>query len=109
MKFKKWNFPTFEEWDEKGRDYKGSLGEFYCEIKAVSWGNEEANYGVGISTSNVPHNFYVDRVVSDYRRLNMSDRESIREWYNTAIKIVQEKWEKYLMETYFEADVDNAG
>lgn len=102
MNIKKWDFPSFEDWESKKHEWEGQLGDYYCEIKRISWGRDEVTYGIAISTSYVPHNFYSRKAVSESISLSINDVKALKFWYIKATDKVQNDWEQYIKKTYME-------
>lgn len=102
MNIKKWPFPTYDEWEEADHSWSGTLGDYHCEIKVTCWGHDFATYGIAISTSSIPHNVYVERVLSAYRRIENSNKYELQEWYNKSILEINNKWQDYIRSTYLE-------
>lgn len=97
---KGFNFPTFDEWERMNRSYRAKIGEYCCEIKTFSWGQDECTYTLAIANSDVPQNIWVDRVISKSVRCHHSNTELLRQWYETSIKEAQEEWRTYIMKKY---------
>lgn len=103
MNIVKWNFPTFEEWHKNNDKYDGSIGDYYCAIRAVTWYQDKpkAEYMCAISTSSNPLNIYSEKIVRISSTIEYEDLIGLQAWYESTIKSVQVGWEKYINETYF--------
>lgn len=104
MTVKKFNFPTFEGWN-KGNEWSQKIGSFTCRVATVGWGcngNTKNDYQIAISKSDNPLNIYSPKLFNDFISCDVKDNNSLQYWYENAIKNANSKWEKYILETYFE-------
>lgn len=97
---KGFNFPTFDEWERMKRSYRAKIGDYCCEIKVFSWGQEENTYILAIANSDVPQNIWVDRIISKSVRCHPKNDELLRQWYETSVKEAQEEWRTFIMKKY---------
>lgn len=93
-------FPSFDEWDRMKRSWRAKLGDYCCEIHAISYGSKETTYGLAIANNDVPHNIWIDRIVHKVITCHHSDVESLRCWYETSVKEAQEEWRAYIAKKY---------
>ena len=106
VEVKYFKFPTYEEWVKKKKNFKTKIGEYYCEIEVTYWGESEYGVGIAISTSEIPHNFYVKRIYSERFRVERNletgewNEKELREWYNNIVIDCNNFWKKYINKTY---------
>ena len=107
MKFKKFKFPTFEEWYKNNCQCKLKLGCFYASISIIFGYASDGVFMGAISTSTEPLNFYAERYgyVPSIEWKTSYGMTSLRDWYNTATKSLNDQFEKYLTEEFIESEV----
>lgn len=103
---KYFKFPTYEEWVKNKKNFKTKVGEYYCEIEVTYWGESVYGVGIAISTSHIPHNFYVKRIYSEGFRVERNldtgewNEKELREWYNNIVIDCNNFWKEYINKTY---------
>lgn len=105
-KVKKFNFPSFEGWKEKGFEYKGQIGDYHVDIRSVCWStskeNPETTYSIAASTRDNPLNVYSPTIYRETFHYMHDDEKNLKNWYEEQTKKFNEFWEKFIRETYFE-------
>lgn len=105
QKVKLFNFPTFKEWVEKGKEWTQTIGDYTCKVATVAWGcngNPKNDYKVAISTYSNPTNIYAPKIFSDCISCDVEDTYSLQNWYERATMDANEKWSSYITKIYFE-------
>lgn len=102
MIVKTFTFPSFEEWN-KTQNYSQTIGDYTCAIKTVAWGcngNIKNNYQAVIANSDNPTNIYVDKIFTEHISCDVSDKKTLKEWYEAIIVTLNDKWKAFILETY---------
>ena len=99
---KQFYFPSFEEWDKRGRKLETSIGSYNLHFRASAWGPEETFYECSISPDPNPLNIYSAKIFKRSRSFKGTETKELEEWYNEVVRIVHEFWPKYIKETYYE-------
>ena len=103
MNIKKFSFPKFEEWNV-GREYKETIGTYTCAIRAFTQGcggNTKNVYVAAVSPIENLLNVYAKKVLYDSVECDYFDEETLKNWYDNVTSTFNEKWERFLLETYF--------
>lgn len=107
MKLKKFNFPIFEEWQQKDNRVSVVLGAYRVEIRPICWGDDGTLYGFAVSLADRnPHNIYTEQLFCDRFRYK-GNVKSLKQWYEDTIEAFQDFWENHIKSTYFEDDEVN--
>ena len=113
MKFKGFNFPTFEEWEKNRYHATDFISTFTADI-CISQKNasftipDEFSAYVSFRTSGYYDILfkYISLPTFYYNPVKDS-KENLKNWYNSVIKELNEKFEEYLITTFFEISSDN--
>lgn len=99
---KKFEFPTFEEWQKRNNSVEKTLGAYRVEIRAFSWGENTTTYQFAMALANCNAlNVYTERLFSRNFRYD-GDDEKLRQWYNGTVEQFHIFWENHIKSTYFE-------
>lgn len=93
-------FPTFKDWVINEFEAKLKLGEYCCEIRAFSWGQNSTTYAFGVSLADRnPLNIYTRTIF--YKVFEFEgDLEKLKYWYENVIIEFNAFWENYIKTTY---------
>lgn len=110
-KVREWSFPPFEEFYNnltKSRDfycidkvrgkYRLTVG-IYC----YHLNSNDVDLRGSIASNYYPsaNNVYADRVVDTQSiRVDLSDKESIKKWYESSIKTINKQWARHIADNY---------
>lgn len=105
MKFRKFKFISFEEWDTNGREYKTKIGDYTCRIGFLCQVNknylpEKYVYKIAISKNENPLSYYSDSIFSDVFEWDIKNKEALKKWYKEAIKNANKEWTNFMMKKY---------
>lgn len=101
-KVKYFNFPTFEEWQQKNNDVRVTLGAYRVEIRPIAWGNDSTLYGFAMALANSnPHNIYTEQLFCDSFRYE-GDVQKLKEWYESTVEAFHDFWGNHIKSTYFQ-------
>lgn len=92
MGIKKIHVPTFEEWLENGKKYRGEFGSYCYEVKAFCSGSKVTTYIFAVflatqKTLNAFTNTIFCRGYDDYGNI-----EKLKKWYDDTIKEFNSFW-----------------
>lgn len=105
LKVKKWNFPTYDEWDSNGRAWESKVGSYTCAIRAFGGGEDNTTYKCAIAAKDNPINIYVRTAVEYIGDIENNDIEGLKAWYNGVVESTNIQWERYITLSYFEESV----
>ncbi len=103
MEIKKFHFPTFEKWNQT-QWYEEKIGTYTCAIRPFSfgcYGNTENDYIAAISPADNPLNIHSVKVICDFIKCDRRDMQKLKAWYDEVTININKKWEKLILETYF--------
>lgn len=100
MEVVSWKFPSFENWCNNNHKWNGSIGEYNCSIDIFSWMENSAKYMCAVSTESIPSNIYAHRIILQSKEIKYDDVEELQNWYNKTVEYVNDKWKKYIFNTY---------
>ena len=112
MKFKGFNFPTFEEWEKNNYYACDYISTFTAEICRTQRNSsftipDHFNAYVALKICGFKETFKYIELPTFYFNGATSPKEQIKNWYNDAIKQLNEEFEKFLCKTFFEVPVNN--
>lgn len=99
---KLFQFPSFEEWCSRNREFKQKIGEFTCVFHPTCWrlNSSITRYECAIACSENPTNVYVHTVVNWSFECDSTDTELVRKRYTEAIREVHARWINYIENNY---------
>lgn len=105
---KLFQFPSFEEWDAKKREFKETIGEFTCVFHPTCWhiNSSITRYECAIASCDNPTNIYVRPVVSWAFECDSTDTELVKSMYDRSVREVHARWINYIESNYM---VSNGG
>lgn len=95
--------PSFEEWQSKGYTYHEKIGVFHCTVERFSYGRDAMYFQLAVADCEVPSNIYVDQIIRlcyEHKPSEADAREKLKSWYDSLQTILNERWSKYIKETY---------
>lgn len=103
MRIKHFDLPTFEEWGKMDYHYESRLGEFDIEIEESSWCTDgTVTYGFAVASNQIPMNVYARAIYRHIFTCHRSEKDKLKDWYETEVIKFREFWENYIYDTYFE-------
>lgn len=100
IKVQPFSFPSFSDWVQSRKEWKGKVGAHWCKIAAFSWSDKEVKYTCSISTHDNPSNLYAVNEFRNSFRCKWGQEAELEEWYNKVTKEANEKWAEYIQENY---------
>ena len=99
---KLFQFPSFEDWDAKKREFKETIGEFTCVFHPTCWhcNSSITRYECAIASCDNPTNIYVRPVVSWAFECDSTDTDLIKSRYNEAVREIHSRWINYIETNY---------
>ena len=106
MGVKKFNFPSFEDWKEKGFEYRGKLGDYYLDIRPVSWSvntdKPKTVYSIAVSTRENPLNVYSPTIYRETFHYLHDEEKNLQNWYEKQVEDFNAFWKNFILKTYTE-------
>ena len=99
---RKFQFPSFEEWHNSDCQWRGKIGDYYCDVHRTIWSQNETMFGCAIAANQSPLNSYANPIVRLNFRWDGRDMNVLKENYESAVRSVNEMWVKRFQEFYFE-------
>ena len=103
IRIRTFDFIKFEDWIKKDslkREWIGHVGEYNCKVAAVSWGPNDTQYCIAISTDSNPTNIYANQIYRDGIRCNYTEVDKLRDWFNKATNEANIMFTEYIMRQY---------
>lgn len=102
MKIKKFEFPSFSDWEKDNNNVFVKLGDYFCNIDMHSFDIEKTIYVFVVSTSNVPTDVNSKVIFKSTYCYRKKNKIELVNWYNSSIEAFNDFWVDYIMATYFE-------
>lgn len=100
--------PSFEEWQSKNYVYHEKIGVFHCTVERFSYGSDAIYYQLAVADCEVPSNINVDQIIRlcyEHKPSESDAMEKFKAWYDSLQGILNERWSKYIKETYMTSGV----
>lgn len=106
-KVRRFNLPTFEEWQKKKNEVKVNLGAYRVEIRPFCWGDGYTAYGFAMALSNCNAlNVYTDKLFSSsFKHGYEADENELKQWYDSTVATFHDFWEQYITGEYLLPEV----
>ncbi len=106
-KVRRFNLPTFDEWQRRGRNVEIDLGAYRVGISRGGWRDGYTDYVFCMSLSNSsPFSVFTNRLFSCHFEHRTGDEDNIlKQWYDGTVDAFHDFWEQYINAMYLEPDV----
>lgn len=104
MKIKSFNFPSFEEWVQKGNSIHLEIGAYYCEIFPSYKCRYSTKYTFEVSyIAKTSLNKFAVAIFSRNIIEANENSDNLKTWYENSISEFNSFWKKHIKETYFDS------
>lgn len=103
-KIRRFNLPTFDEWQKRNNEVKVNFGAYRVEIRPICWGSGYTEYGFAMALSNCNAlNVYTDKLFSSsFKYEYESGGNELKQWYDSTVATFYDFWYQYINTIYLE-------